>query len=383
MLLAVVDGARAQYPEAEVRVFSPYPKEDRGTGSDFEIIDFRPSDMVLRVFPAAIVSLLTQRRWKPKRGPGGALAASAVVADVSGISFMDGRGFATLVYNVLIVLLPWAFGVPTIKVAQALGPFHTRLNRIAARLVLPRVKWIGLRGAETAAYAQDLGLNNGQLAADVAFLLQTGSAAEEQAASIVPADRTITIVAPSAVLEAACRENSIDYVARVSRLVTNLQDSGHRVVLLAHSARHGKGEGHTNDLPTVRRIAQQTRAELIDDELDARQLRAVIGRARLLVTSRFHAMISGLATITPTFVIGWSHKYGEVLAEFGLEDWAIDFRDLDDDDLFEAVRRLDGSAASVREAIESRLPEVRDSARLSIDELLSTLRSEEAWTSTT
>jgi len=383
MLLALVDGARSQYPAVEVRVFSPYPEEDRGMGGDFDIVDFRPSDMVLRVFPAALVSLLTQRRWKPKRGPAGALAASTVVADVSGISFMDGRGFVTLVYNVLIVLLPWAFGVPTIKVAQALGPFHTRLNRMAARLVLPRVRWIGLRGAETAAYVRGLGLNNGQMAADVAFLLQTGSAAEEQAASIVPADRTVTIVAPSAVLEEACREYSIDYVARVSRLVTNLQESGHTVFLLAHSARQEKGEGHTNDLPTLRRIAQQTRAELIDDELNARQLRALIGQARLLITSRFHAMISGLATVTPTFVIGWSHKYGEVLAEFGLEEWAIDFRDLDDDALFEAVRRLDESAASVREAIESRLPEVRESARLSIVELLSILKKEEAWTSTT
>ena len=115
--------------------------------------------------------------------------------------------------------------------------------------MLPRVKWIGLRGAETAAFAPGLGLNNGQLAADVAFLLQTGSAAEEQAASIVPADRTITIVAPSAVLEAACREDSIDYVARVSRLVTNLQHSGTGVVYLHIQPDMGKEKGTRTTCP--------------------------------------------------------------------------------------------------------------------------------------
>ena len=120
MLLRVLNGAHAQYPEAEVRVFSPYPEEDRGTGSGFEIIDFRPSDMVLRVFPAAIVSLLTLRTWKPKGGRG-ALAASAVVADVSGISFMDGRGFATLVYNVLIVLSDGHSAFPRSRSLRRLG----------------------------------------------------------------------------------------------------------------------------------------------------------------------------------------------------------------------------------------------------------------------
>lgn len=35
-------------------------------------------------------------------------------------------------------------------------------------------------------------------------------------------------------------------------------------------------------------------------------------------------MISGLATCTPTVVVGWSHKYREVLDDFGLADMGID-----------------------------------------------------------
>ena len=42
-----------------------------------------------------------------------------------------------------------------------------------------------------------------------------------------------------------------------------------------------------------------------------------------IVTSRFHAMISALVERTPLLVVGWSHKYGEVLAQFGLVDAAM------------------------------------------------------------
>ena len=39
-------------------------------------------------------------------------------------------------------------------------------------------------------------------------------------------------------------------------------------------------------------------------------------------------MISGLATSTPTVVVGWSHKYKEVLDDFGLAEFGMDSAEL-------------------------------------------------------
>jgi polysaccharide pyruvyl transferase WcaK-like protein len=60
------------------------------------------------------------------------------------------------------------------------------------------------------------------------------------------------------------------------------------------------------------------------------ELRRLVADARVLVTSRFHAMISGLATATPTIVLGWSHKYREVLDLFGATEYGLDAMALSD-----------------------------------------------------
>jgi polysaccharide pyruvyl transferase WcaK-like protein len=331
--------------------------------------------MLVRVLPAALFSLITGRRWRPRHGPARALADAQVVADVSGIAFMDGRGIPTLIYNVLLVFLPWAFGVPVVKIAQALGPFRNPLNRLAAKATLRLVSWIGLRGAETAQNFEILGVGNAEPAADIAFLLEVGPKDEARAASQLPKDGHVTLIVPSAVVEQSCRAHGIDYVARMAQLVDGLTAAGHVAVLIAHSAREDEGGGHTNDLPTCRRIAETSQATLIDREIDARQLRALIGRSRMLITSRFHALISGLATTTPTFVVGWSHKYREVLFEFGLEEWVVDFRDLTDEALLGAILRLDGESESIRAQIEARLPSVRLKADRNIDRLVEVLKS--------
>ncbi len=373
MVYAVWDGVHRQLPAAEIRVFSPYPGADRRQQESIEIVSFTPRDMVVRVLPSALVCLLTLRRWRPRRGPAGLLARSDAALDVSGISFMDGRGLPTLIYNTLLVFLPWAFGVPIIKVAQALGPFQSWINRAAATWALRRVAWVGLRGRSTAENVAVLGLTNAEPAADVAFLLEVGAAAEEAASTAMPLTGEVTLVAPSAVVQEACDKDGIDYLGRMIHMVDGLAAVGHRVVLIAHSARATAPPGRTNDLPVCRAIAQGSSATLIDREIDARELRALIGRARLLVTSRFHGMISGLATRTPTFVVGWSHKYREVLDEFGLDEWAVDFRRLTDDALIDAVQRLDADASTVQRTMEAHLPTVRAAAQRNLDEVATVL----------
>lgn len=370
MTYAVHDQVLERLPDSRILVFSPYPKEDRLQQESVEIVDLTPRDMILRVLPASLLSLATMRRWRPKRGTSGLLAGSDVVADVSGVAFMDGRGVTTLIYNTLLVFLPWALGVPVVKIAQALGPFNSVLNRAAARFVLPRVEWVGLRGSSTAANVAKLGLRNAEPASDVAFLLTPSEAAVKAAGSALPDPDQATIVMPSAVVEESCRAGGIDYVGRMVKLVDGLAEAGHEVVIVAHSARAGAPGGRTNDLPVCLRIAAGSGATVIDREIDAKELRGLVDRSRLLVTSRFHGMISGLATGTPTFVVGWSHKYREVLDDFELAEWAVDFRELDDDALIEAVLRLGSNTAEVRSRIGEHLGRVTKSAESNIDHLL-------------
>ena len=370
MVLAVADGVGERLENARFVLFSPFPEDDRAEKPPFDVVDFRPRDMVLRVLPAAVLSLLSFRSWRPRRGPAHSLSQCDVASDVSGIAFVDGRGISLLIYNFLLVFLPWALGVRVVKVAQALGPFDKPLNRIAARLALRRVAWIGLRGQETAQNVSRLGLDNSEPAADVAFLLDVDPGAEASAARELPDPDRVILLIPSAVVEALCRRFGIDYVERMAQLARGLAARGHEVVLLAHSARGDGGGGTTDDLPVCRRIAWASPAALLEGERDPRHLRALIARSHLLITSRFHAMISGLATNVPTLVVGWSHKYREVLAEFDLDEWAMDLRAITDDSLLRRAVELDQRSDEVRDKIGRALPGVRRDAELNLERLV-------------
>jgi coenzyme F420 hydrogenase subunit beta len=96
-------------------------------------------------------------------------------------------------------------------------------------------------------------------------------------------------------------------------------------------------------------------------------LRALISRGDALVTSRFHAMISALATTTPVLVVGWSHKYAEVLREFDLEEWVLDFAEVPAAGLVDRVESLLETGPSIRATITARLPAVRARAEVNFD----------------
>jgi coenzyme F420 hydrogenase subunit beta len=126
-----------------------------------------------------------------------------------------------------------------------------------------------------------------------------------------------------------------------------------------------------NDIPTCRRvhaaIRHRDRCTLVDRSLPPTVLRALIDRCDVLATSRFHAMISALATTTPVLVVGWSHKYAEVLREFGLEDWVVDFAAADGAGLAKRIAELQRAAPDVRRQITEGLPAVVARAERNLD----------------
>jgi polysaccharide pyruvyl transferase WcaK-like protein len=101
---------------------------------------------------------------------------------------------------------------------------------------------------------------------------------------------------------------------------------------------------------------------LVDADLAPAQLRAVVGKADLLITSRFHGMITGLASATPTVVVGWGHKYAEVLAQFDGEHLALDYSALRSP---EEVRELVVEAWADRTAIRARFADCLQAAQAS------------------
>ena len=286
--------------------------------------------------------------------------------DLSGISFVDGRG-PILLYNVLVILIPRLLKTPILKYAQALGPFRTWLNRTCARWLLPKTAGVAARGRITGKFLEQLGLPARlvQPATDAAFAMRIEPWAEQHIAPLLQDaafQRPVVAVAASSVVEGLCQKRNVPYAETVAKFIQYLIDKkGYGVCLLAHSARPGHTSSKNNDLPVcgqIHGLVNRPQCLLPSEDLDAQSLRALIGACRLLVASRFHAMISGLAMAVPTMLIGWSHKYGEVLETFELEAYALDYSKLTPANLRELFERLEDEQDDVRQKIRAHLSAV-------------------------
>lgn len=60
------------------------------------------------------------------------------------------------------------------------------------------------------------------------------------------------------------------------------------------------------------------------NNLNALEVKAVIGNCKLLITSRFHGLVSGLNQQVPTLCTSWNHKYEELINEYSVKDSLLD-----------------------------------------------------------
>ena len=374
---AMVESVMARLPNemgaCHFDVLTTYPDADASRvpdGVDAAVVGLQPLRLALVEFPIACLALIARTLrlplfWVRSRGCR-SLLDSAVVVDVAGISFADGRGFAIVVYNALMTGVPLLLGVPTVKAAQALGPFQSIPNKWLAPLVLRRVKTVCARGSRTREHLDSLGGVNAVDVADLAFSLDEAAGLPSAVSTALGSiDSNFIVVMPSAVVKGIFESTGGNYVSAMASLVTEIRSkTGRSVVIAPHSYRAGLPEGRMNDGPVCREVAEAcvTDSQVLglDSDLTAGELRHLVALGSVLVTSRFHAMISGLATSTPTVVVGWSHKYKEVLDDFGLSSLGLDSSALNNpSEIADVVARVLSTRDELSQQITAALPAVK------------------------
>ncbi|MFP3905884.1 MAG: polysaccharide pyruvyl transferase family protein [Acidimicrobiales bacterium] len=383
MVQALVDQLPARLDDVEIDVLSTYPGPDADAlaraRSPARAVSLRAPELAIVVVPLALVAGVLRLAGLPWgwlcRPPAlASLRRADLVVDVSGISYSDSRHVTFGVYGFLLNLVPWLLGRPQVKASQAMGPFRHPVNRVLSRVALPRIEAIVSRGAQTAGHLDRFGIAHTP-ADDLAFLMAVPDSATARAAELLPdGDRPWIGIAPSAVVDGFCVANDIDYVGELAAFVDRLVDAGeHRVALFAHSTSTAPLPTRLDDRPVCQavldRVSDPDRVTFVDLDLLPTELRAVIARCDLLVTSRFHAMVSALAVVTPVVVVGWSHKYGEVLDRFGQGDVVIDYADLTAAGIAERVERVRDEHRERTDAIAAGLPAVVASASRNLDEI--------------
>ncbi|WP_430868061.1 polysaccharide pyruvyl transferase family protein [Demequina aurantiaca] len=379
MLESAVHHLTERHPDVQISHLSMYPRSDAelNNHSNVTVMDASPLRLGVLINGGALAwRVLPFARESIESGVPevGALAQADVLLDQGGITFVDGRT-KFLIYNVASILPALFVRTPVVKCAQALGPFKTAANRALAKALLPRMAAIVSRGAVTQEHLDGLGLTNTVAGADLAFTLDVtpadAAAADAKVDASFFAAGDVVGVSPSQVLRAAAEGRGEDYVQQIVDQIDYLTETmGRPVYLVAHSTRPNE-KTHNNDLPVCRliheRVASPERVLFPDGELSSQELRSLIGRCDLFVASRFHAMVSSLATGVPTLVLGWSHKYREVLDMFDLASWALPADGVDQATFEARVSELDAGKAQVRATLADRFPAVRAKAMEQLD----------------
>jgi polysaccharide pyruvyl transferase WcaK-like protein len=387
MLESSIQTLSQRLPGVRFTLFSMYPEEDRRQNhyDNLEIVAASPRQLGVTINVLALLyRILPPLRGVIRRRSAAiqALASSQVLLDQGGITFTDGRE-KFLLYNVASILPALNVRTPVFKCAQAVGPFRNPVNRAAARVFLPKAHTLVTRGRITHEYAEELGLRNLVAGADYAFSLELDGTETEIASATFDLsffdEGTVVGLSPSVVLAKKVDARDGAYADQMVTFIDAMTAAGRKVLLVPHSVRTGTDKTHNNDLPLCREIyaavSRPDRVLFLDQELDSQVLRYLIGRCDLFVASRFHAMVSSLAMSVPTLVIGWSHKYEEVLEMFGASEWAFGHDKLEIGYLSERFEELVVAQDRVRASIEERLPQVKARSLAQADLIADIVRS--------
>ena len=391
MVVTTIGEVRQRDPDARFLLLSYLPSADRDLLRDdgVAVVDATPARALFLHVPFALACWLFRRvglRWPDTLLPAAVrrLRRTRALFDVSGISFHDGR-LAVVAYNIVCVWPALLVGVPVVRLSQAMGPFRQPLNRLPARWITRAARHTFARGRRTAAYVQELRVpsDSWSIAADVAFAYRDEySLTDEHPLEVDDIARTIGVLrrewggvaalVPSSLVLQKTAESGEDYIGILADVVAHLHERGLATVVVPNATRSGSDSLRNNDIVVIERLREHLREQtagrsesyvaFVEFDLNTAGIRRLLAGCELVVTSRFHAMVAGLALGVPTVVMGWSHKYEEILEMFGCAEHAIDFA-AGGDALLSMIDRLLEDGDETRTRIGAALPVVIASSR--------------------
>lgn len=388
MLVTVIGKLRETHPGTRFNVFTYYPAKDRELVMDksVTILSGKPVSLATRHFIGALILAFFKKMGL--KAPTGnffkiarAISESDLLLDIGGITFSDGRE-KYLPFNILTIWPAMLLHVPVVKMAQAVGPFRRWLNRLFAKIFLFRCAHIFARGEKTAEFLKEINSPAGRFetVSDIAFqYLPEYSLSEENTDKVdnlvkwirqeKKSGKKLLVFSPSILVDQESRKMGLDYAEKFLDLIGDLGTDSYSYIFIPNATRESSEKAHNNDLLVINRIRELATngglpsnalaaVEWVNYDINSASIRKIIGESDVLVTSRYHAMISGLALIIPTIVIGWGHKYRETMAYFDLEEYSLDFNN-PTIDLTTTVIEILKKNSAIRKQIKKHLPDVK------------------------
>lgn len=229
-----------------------------------------------------------------------------VVLDASGFAYGDFWGKAKFVSRLGAPMAGWKeAGKTVIALPQAWGAFTEDGFADAVRDGLGGADLVFARDRESLGFMQGTGLQGVESSPDFTNLL---------APALPPVYDDLRgagfVIPNTKMLEARGDGARAGYLEFLRQSVAALQGFCPAVHILVHEGKKDMAlsEELNASLPTPLRII---------DPVDTLETKAILAASAALISSRFHGLVSALSAGVPSLACGWSHKYGELMADYG------------------------------------------------------------------
>jgi polysaccharide pyruvyl transferase WcaK-like protein len=198
--------------------------------------------------------------------------------------------------------------VPIVLLPQAFGPFEKPEVRLAALALFKHVDLICARDDESFEFVAQLRgtTQNMMLAPDITIALDAhphSNAGSERRIAVVPnVNLSVRSLDPNALAK---------YAASLHTMCELLIAAGYLPFLLVHSS-----HGDPQVAEAVTRLGGNISVITPRDGLEAK---SIIGACSGVIAGRYHAIVSALSQGVPAVAHSWSHKYGALLSDFGVD----------------------------------------------------------------
>ncbi|MBX0301727.1 polysaccharide pyruvyl transferase family protein [Cryobacterium sp. 1639] len=211
-------------------------------------------------------------------------------------------------------------GTPIVFLPQAFGPFDKKEQRVSSAKLLSHATIVFARDKVSLDHIRSLSSRIPvQLSPDFTVGLKTTDIPS-------PIDGEFAAIVPNSKMVSHTKLGLDEYLDTLIIAGRTAQSAGIEPVVVIHEF---------SDMQLGERIAEALSCRLFA-HADPLVLKRVLGDATIAVASRFHAIVGALSQGTPVLAYGWSHKYGELLSDFGVPQWQFH----GDEDMRRAVESL-------------------------------------------
>lgn len=237
-----------------------------------------------------------------------------IIVDASGFAYGDQWGVTNAVHYMCDNIEKWKKeGKQVILLPQAFGPFSSKELQQKIAYIIENSDITFARDAISYSHLTKLLPDSNDIfqAPDFTNLVK-GRLPED----LSDKELDVCIIPNSKMIIMSDHSIGLNYIPHMVSIITKFQDSGRKPFLLLH-------EGQL-DLDLAHEINKSLDIPLeiliYDSPVD---IKGVIGKSNILVSSRFHGLVSALSQGVPCVATGWSHKYKMLMNDYGVEEYLV------------------------------------------------------------